>query len=628
MKILPLNTSKALQINPNLGIILTANMTGWFFERYVNIFMVGTTVDYIDNVNYNATLLHRRRYSYKEINSLGVVNVIERTINNNMYMHLWVDEMYIPCSVRYNRCHFVHPLMIYGYDDEKQIIKTVFFDILSGQILVDISYQDIILATLDLALFYNIGGSNHTLDETALVYELSPHLKSNFHLEVFAQQLCNYICCETDPGWEWYTSCRAGVFDSNEKIYGIQIYLQLINYLQSPELINAINYKALHDFIFHKKIMFERLVYIQQNFFLPHEYNNLLARFEQNYRNLERMRLLGRKIQLKNGLSPLVICRDDAYLKKLVDFLFEGYLCEMEILPQIYDIINGIGGYKHLYNSDKGVRFSANPTPNTSEYLEYDVNEYNKYTSCIDVVRYGEPTTNPSFEYLLINGERKFYLHKDSYANPPIRTLKIPPLKINSLRLYTTKLQSEYSVILYPLPNQKNNNPEENIVLSNSWQGYHHIQFENNRMGQLVLQIIDEDPYIIQENIGINADEYIYLHIKMSTTVQTVYAQVYFSTVDNPHISMEKSLFFKIIPDGVSHSYYINMSHNAFWHGFVKALRFDPAQYHDFYEWNHNKNTICTIEMVEFTKRIPDGTDECMTAISLKDDGSTFKNIT
>ena len=123
----------------------------------------------------------------------------------------------------------------------------------------------------------------------------------------------------------------------------------------------------------------------------------------------------------------------------------------------------------------------------------------------------------------------------------------------------------------------------------------------------------------------LHADEYKYLHVKMSTTVTTIYAQVFFSTVDNPYISMDKSLFFKIKPSEDLQSYYINMSHNSNWQGFVKTLRIDPAQYHDNYVWNGNNQEECVIEMVEFIKHIPDGEEECLIAMSLADDGSTFK---
>lgn len=65
--------------------------------------------------------------------------------------------------------------------------------------------------------------------------------------------------------------------------------------------------------------------------------------------------------------------------------------------------------------------------------------------------------------------------------------------------------------------------------------------------------------------------------------MNTIYAQIYFTTLENPHISMDKSLFFKIIPDGQSHTYVINMARNDLWEGLVQTIRFDPAQFYEVY---------------------------------------------
>ena len=349
MKILPLNTSTAIQINPNLGIILTRDMKGWFLERYVNIFMIGTIIDYVDNVNYNSMILHRRCYPHTEIHSQGIINIIQNEIDNNNYLHIWVDEKFIPTSNKFHRNHYVHPLMVYGYDAEKEIIKTVFFNAYKGQTLLDINYQDMINATLELEKYYYLGGSDVTLKETASSYSLSAYIKSIFHIDVFAQQLKNYFCCTTESGWEWYSSCRAGVFECSEKIFGIQIYKQLIKYFSSRDLVNNIKYKSLHDFISHKKYLLDRLHYIQQTYPIPLTYIDLVEKFACGYQSMENMRLAGIKLQVKRGHHPTSLCTDPNYLRRLCETLLESYRIEMEVLPKLYKIIVNLGYEKdHL----------------------------------------------------------------------------------------------------------------------------------------------------------------------------------------------------------------------------------------------------------------------------------------
>lgn len=624
MKVLPLNTSKAIQINPNLGIILTQDMEGWFFERFINIFMIGSIIDYVDNVNYNSMILHRRCYPYNEVQSMGIINIIHNEIDNNNYLHIWVDEKHIPASNKYLSKHFVHPLMVYGYDEENKMVKAVFFNAYKGQILVNINYQDMINATTDLEKYYMLGGSDVTLKTTASAYCLSPYIKSEFHVGVFAQQLKNYICCTSEPGWEWYSSCRTGVFECREKIFGIQIYKQLIKYINSPDLVNHVKYKVLHDFVFHKKYLLDRLLYIQKNYPIPHIYNELIKQFACSYQALERTRLTGIKTQIKRGVYPISICTEPNYLSLLTKTLLESYNIEMEVLPKLYQILIKLN-YKNDHFSLHQIMSASGIDSNSNQkYIDFEITDKGKFVSRVDIVCTEQSDSLGSFEfdYIMLNKKDKYYLYDHLSNSSPIRTIAFPPTKLNSLRLYTTQFKKHYVANIYLLPNQTALDGDDHIILSNSWHSFNHVQQIDD--DKLCFLITDEDPFIIQENIGINADEYDYLHVKMSTTAKTIYAQVYFSTVDNPHISMDKSLFFRITPDGLSHSYYINMSRNSKWRGFVKSIRFDPAQYHDDYGWDKNHYAICTIEKVEFIKRIPDGIEECMTASDLKDDGSTF----
>ena len=185
MKKLPLNTTNALQINPNLGIILSADMTGWFYERYVNIFMNGTTIDYVDNVNYSGLIAVQRHYRYDEIVANGIISIIEKELDNGSYMHVWVDEFALPQSIRYNKNHFVHPLMVYGYDDTQRVVFGVFFDINKGQVLAEINYQDFFNETATLNKTYQYGGTEDAIKKTVLVCALPEQIKGVFHIDVF-----------------------------------------------------------------------------------------------------------------------------------------------------------------------------------------------------------------------------------------------------------------------------------------------------------------------------------------------------------------------------------------------------------------------------------------------------------
>lgn len=625
MKILPLVTTSALQINPNLGMILTADMMGWFYERYVNIFMNGTTIDYVDNVNYGGLIVIQRHYQYEDVLLNGVICIIKSELDKGNYMHIWVDEIALSQSIRYKKSHFVHPLMVYGYDDARRIIYCVFFDINRGQIPIEVNYRDFISATTLLNKYYQYGGTEDAIKKTVLVCALPKQIKGVFHVDVFAQQVSNYICCTNDNCMEWYTTSRPGVCDSKDNIYGIQIYLQLIHLLKSNDTCKGIQYKAIHDFISHKKYLLDRFKYIQENYHVTSGYRTLVERFALNCEVLEQLRLLNMKKQIKLGCVAASLCCEKDYLSNLIDRLIECYNTEMTILPQIYDHIIRLSHSNKTKSNTICLPFKVGSRNN--EYLEYEVPAPGVYVTKLDIVRNGECYDKQDFEYVLLNGNVKYYLEKDHSNHIPLRSVKFPTILVNSIRIYTNSKKCDYILFGYPLMQKKDTGSVYSIDLDMSWSGYHHVrQLNILPPNEIALQVVDEDPYIEKEHICIDTDKYLYLHIRMRTTSKTIYAQVYFATIDNPYISMDKSLFFKIEPDGNMHSYYINMEHNRRWKGIVQKIRLDPAQYHDNYPWSESAAGECTIERIEFLSQMPDGEVECMVADQLKDDGSTFLN--
>lgn len=625
MHVLPIDQSDALQINPLNGIILAHDMEGWFMERYINIFMNGTIVDYVDNVNYAGIIDSGRCYSYDDIKAEGIIDILVKELNENHFLIVWVDEIFIPSSIRYQQNNFVHPMLVYGYDEDKQVVKSVFFDILRGNVLVDMHYQSIVEATSCLDQYYLYGGTECAITATVASYCMSKHVKGTFHFDVLVRELRNYLCCQTDHLTEWYTLSRPGVFDSDHNIFGIQIYLQLAKLLRAEKSAIEVEYKALHDFVKHKKYLLDRLLYVQKNYETSVAYDDLVEKFSDNYRLLERIRILNLKEQVKAGLFLASLCCEPTYISSLIDRLEECYQVEMEILPRIYEELVKLTYSKQ--NIAQHAIIALTPGAHIDDEddiklgsIAFNIPDSGIYTTQIDVVRTGKCFDRTGFEYVIINDEVKYFLEKDSSDHIPVRSLKMPATKLKALRLYTDTESCHYTVNVYSLVNHSSS---DNIVLemNGQWNGYHHVsRLEQVATDEMMLVVTGEDPFIIREKIGVDADSYPYIHIRMSTTVQTIYAQIYFATLDNPAISQERSLFFQTIPDGEYHSYYVHMSEHAQWQGLIETIRFDPAQFSKTYPWNKSNSSICQISHFELLKSKPNGAVACVVMSDLQEE--------
>lgn len=325
---------------------------------------------------------------------------------------------------------------------------------------------------------------------------------------------------------------------------------------------------------------------------------------------------------------PASLCRNTDYITILINTLNTCYQTEMTIMPQIYKEIMNLTYPKEHSNRYRIMNLppSEKSIHDHHNYIEFSVPDAGIYVSRIDIIRNSKCFAGDLFEYVLANDDAKYYLEKDSPEHVRIRTLKTPALKLKTLKLYTDTEKSDYTVNVYPLFDITSAD-HVTLKMDDRWSDYHHVKrLDDTTIGEMVLAITDEDPFVVREHVGVDADACPYIHIKMSTTVPTIYAQIYFSTVDNPNLSMDRSLFFKITPDDKCHSYYINMSRHNQWRGIIQTIRFDPAQFHDDYLWNKHDAGVCKLECVEFLKEKPDDANECMADTMIEDDGSNFRS--
>ena len=122
---------------------------------------------------------------------------------------IWVDEYDLSCSMRYNSCHFVHPLLIYGYDDNKEIYNVWFFDINNGFRTVEITQKEIEIAMFDATIYYMSGSTEAIILSLVSIFQVSlvfPRLP--FNINVFISHLRDYLYGMNNIFTERYSSIK------------------------------------------------------------------------------------------------------------------------------------------------------------------------------------------------------------------------------------------------------------------------------------------------------------------------------------------------------------------------------------------------------------------------------------
>lgn len=123
------NMSPETHLSYYLNIILKKDLYPWFYENYINIYWVGNEnssyINFYDNHDddsYGRFMEERYYKKYNDYtNSAELIDSIIQNIDNDFYALIWIDKYYVPGVIEYNKYHFVHTVMIYGYDDTVKI---------------------------------------------------------------------------------------------------------------------------------------------------------------------------------------------------------------------------------------------------------------------------------------------------------------------------------------------------------------------------------------------------------------------------------------------------------------------------------------------------------------------------
>ena len=562
-------------------------------------------VDFIDNINYSGLINHIRSYTWDETIKEGIHSIVEDSIRLDCFLNIWADEYNLSCSARFQKYHFVHPIIVYGYDNEKAVFNTWFFDILKGYRAVEINQEDFENAIENVHQHYLEGGRNdETLSKTVMVFKVSDTIPSlPFNLQVFISQLKDYLYSQNNDLLKWYTLSRPQLYDSNNIVYGMQVYLNLINMARRDEL----NYKTLHDFVMHKMQLLIRFRYIQDHYETNNDYNNCVIEMRKVWELLEHIRLLNIKYQIQDNDFPAILCHKPEYLLKLASVLLEAYEIEKRTIPELYKQLTSLSYPKEYLEKKNIIQFDMSVGKLKKNYFEFDLNEGPKCIYRIDIVRKDRYEYIADQEKIILDDETVYYVETDTPDHSPVRTVNFKAHLVNNIKFYTNTEKLRFELILFLLHRQEDVNKDRTLYFNqgnSAW--YRFNEIENVRYGDYMeFDITGRDPNMTHDDIGVNADYIKYIQIRMETNDSSDSAQLFFTTVESPILSEYKSICFHIDPNDKMKVYTLDMSNHPAWKGWIQSIRFDPVNYM-INQQREVERTICKLEYIRFTKDRPE----------------------
>ena len=295
----------------------------WLFSNYIQLCIDTNS----QNIYLDYYMFPKRNYSYHHLHQFiefhyeenilaktmfgNIHNYLQWNINNNRYIEILLDEYFIPNRDTYQKMHYIHSSLIYGFDDIKKVYYIMGYG-LGRKLLVSELHYDL----FDKA-FNNDSVSQHKS------YRYNPNTtKFTFHLEGFKQTLQEYLI--------GYNSSihTYNLVPMNSCIYGINIYKQLLTTDKGRKNL-CYDVRISYLLYEHNEIMKQRLDFILANNILPTtEFSTFIEKYHEIFELSNILKNLVVKNVIKGGMDMLILKTtkqieqlEKIFYRELVDYI-------------------------------------------------------------------------------------------------------------------------------------------------------------------------------------------------------------------------------------------------------------------------------------------------------------------
>lgn len=222
-----------------------------------------------------------------------IVPFIIACIDKGYYVRITVDECFLIHSPAYRKRHFVHEILIYGYN--KQTLFGIGFNRQGDYAAYPIAFSELEQAVVHVDL------TGHYDPDGLRLFKYDPHAQYDFDIHLVCEHLEDFLSSRN-------TSQRFRMLaNPTNGAYGLATYECLKHFLASflsPPF--SFDIRPVHILWEHKKCMAERLRYMETQGYLKSEYG-FSTQYDELARKAGMIRLMLLKFKITR--SPDLIHR-------------------------------------------------------------------------------------------------------------------------------------------------------------------------------------------------------------------------------------------------------------------------------------------------------------------------------
>lgn len=306
---------------------------GSFLYSHVGSSITKIMVDYLEHVEdtfRNSILLkHCIILGYDDLDKNDLNDILCYKLCQGYFGVVYLDEYFLPGKRSYQKHHFVHPTLFYGFDSLRHRFMCIGYD--SQYILVkyELDFDTVREAFISGAAHYK-KGAVYAEKEVVQLYlpnkQGTPYIFDN---RTFFSELTDYVFSRSNNEKLYlFQHCNTleyrGIHQQN---VGLSVTDEVLLKLQEKMLgVDSIDYVAVHILAEHKRGIYNRLKYIYSQSGIPDKLGGEIDKYEKLVHQLEVARMLFLRETLTDKGSQL---------HKIVHILESTRKTEEEVLIKI-----------------------------------------------------------------------------------------------------------------------------------------------------------------------------------------------------------------------------------------------------------------------------------------------------
>ncbi|MFZ5989296.1 MAG: hypothetical protein ACOYWZ_19550 [Bacillota bacterium] len=324
------------------------NLKPWFYENYVQLYFVPNKrgryvekekwIDFYGALTAPKEVLEYIDFKKDYFKDIDIMKFIESSLDDGYYFYTYYDEYYVKPSFMRTNNHFVHDLLIYGYDSESRKITAIGYDDNKVFCFYEIDYDAFDIA-FKSALELTKGGGWEDMCFYALKIKCryDENYKYDFDISKFMSKFHDYIYSVNTGKKDYPYDIPCDYKDLHylytlkDNVYGMEINDHVLEYIKkNVEEKSPLHYVMFHTLYEHKVSIMERLQYIEEQFHLK-GMAEIINEYKQTVHSFDLIRHLALKYNK---------VKKDALLSDMISALEPGINRERVLLTRAYEIIS------------------------------------------------------------------------------------------------------------------------------------------------------------------------------------------------------------------------------------------------------------------------------------------------